>query len=387
MNKIERIDSLLNNCNDFLDTLNANAVWNLNDGINVPDYIDANSSEWRTFVNQINLLDKLIGPYSSIDALKQVVASVTRIDGTAIDDLIVKLNELKTEIEIETVHISSGDLVDNKSQLEILLDEMSSLESEFVTGKKISGMPTPDKTIHKSKTFLLWKNKVINELGNNANQLAKNIVSELNSFNGWNDEEMFNNINAELTVLVEEIKKLGVDSMSSQLQPLSSKEPKIFISHATKDEAYVKEIVGLLEDIGVSEEGIFCSSVAGYGIPGGQNIYDYLRGQFETFNLHVLFVLSENYYSSCACLNEMGAAWVKRNKHTTILLPGFDFDEIKGVLDKETIATKLDDREDTLNIRLSELRDEVITEFNLRKISEHKWERIRNNFINSIRSI
>lgn len=285
MNKIERIDSLLNSCNDFLNALNENAVWNLNVGINAADYIDAASSEWRIFVNQINSLDKLVGSYSSIDALKQIVASVTRIDGTAIDDLIVKLNELKTEIE--TAHISSGDLVDNKSQL-----------------------------LH-----------------------------------------------------------------------LSSKEPKIFISHSTKDENYVNEIVGLLEDIGVSEEGIFCSSVAGYGIPGGQNIYDYLRGQFETFNLHVLFVLSENYYNSCACLNEMGAAWVKRNKHTTILLPGFSFDEIKGVLDKEAIVTKLDDREDTLNIRLSELRDEVITEFNLSEISEHKWERIRNNFIKSVRSI
>lgn len=386
MNKIERIDSLINNCNDFQGTLNENAVWNLNDGINAPDCIDANSSEWRIFVNKINSLDKLIGSYSSIDDLKRMVTSVTYIDGSVIEDLIVKLNELKNEIEVETVHISSGELAKNKSQLEILLDEMSSLECEFKAPQKIRGMPTFEKTIYQNKKFLLWKNKIINELRDNANPLARSILSELNSFKGWHDESLFNNINAELTVLVENIKNPGVDNMSSQLQPLSPNEPKIFISHASKDEAYVKKIVGLLEAIGVPEKGIFCSSVAGYGIPGEQKIYDYLRGQFETFDLHVLFILSENYYSSCDCLCEMGAAWVRRNEYTTILLPGFDFNNIKGVLDRSTIATKLDDKSDMLKIRLSELRDKVIDEFGLEKLSESKWERIRNDFINNVSS-
>lgn len=164
------------------------------------------------------------------------------------------------------------------------------------------------------------------------------------------------------------------------------KPVKIFISHSSKDVEYVRRIVEFLEDMNVPEEGIFCSSIPEYGIPGGQKIFDFLREQFETYNLHMIFVLSENYYNSVASMNEMGAAWVGRNDYTVVLLPKFPYSGIKGVLDPQEIATKIDD-EETIGIRLSELRDKVLSEFGLNKMNENKWERVRNSFISNMLNI
>lgn len=164
------------------------------------------------------------------------------------------------------------------------------------------------------------------------------------------------------------------------------KQVKIFISHSSDDVKYVRRIVEFLEDLNVPEDGIFCSSIPEYGIPGGEKIFDFLRGQFDTYDLHVIFVLSKNYYNSIASLNEMGAAWVGRNEYTVLLLPHFPYSEIKGVLDPREIATKIDD-ESTINIRLSELRDKILSEFALNKINENKWERVRNSFITDMLEI
>ena len=60
------------------------------------------------------------------------------------------------------------------------------------------------------------------------------------------------------------------------------KQVKIFISHSSDDVKYVRRIVEFLEDLNVPEDGIFCSSIPEYGIPGGEKIFDFLRGQLDT---------------------------------------------------------------------------------------------------------
>lgn len=84
-------------------------------------------------------------------------------------------------------------------------------------------------------------------------------------------------------------------------------DKKIFISHSSKDVRYVEKIIDLLVDMGVREKQIFCSSVPGFGIPMDKDIYDYLAEEFSRTDVHVIFVLSRNYYKSIPCLNEMGA--------------------------------------------------------------------------------
>ena len=134
--------------------------------------------------------------------------------------------------------------------------------------------------------------------------------------------------------LLREKLQLELDKMVPEKITEDKKLPKIFISHNSKDKAYVKLLVELFEGIGLTEDQVFCSSVDGYGVPLDENIYDFLRKQFEEYDLHVVFILSKHYYQSAASLNEMGAAWVTKTKYTNILLPGFDYDSIVGVIDK-----------------------------------------------------
>ena len=167
---------------------------------------------------------------------------------------------------------------------------------------------------------------------------------------------------------------------------MTDKTTKIFISHSSQDLAFVKPLVELFECMGVSPDNMFCSSVPGYNVPLDTNIFDYLKKQFQQFDLRVFFVLSENYYNSPASLNEMGAAWVLQHKYTSILVPNFDFRDIKGVIDQMRISIHLNAESFELKSRLNELRDTLSEELRLKKNSFNIWERHRDEFIKKISS-
>lgn len=156
---------------------------------------------------------------------------------------------------------------------------------------------------------------------------------------------------------------------------------KIFISHASKDVNLVRQFVELLYHIGIHESNIFCSSVPELSIPEGENICDYLASMFQKEKLYVIFMLSNDYYNSVMCLNEMGAAWVTKTDYTTILFPSFEYKEIKGAIDPRKISIKLDNE---FAIRqLNQLKTKLQKVFNIAEdsISQERWERYRNNFI------
>ena len=158
-------------------------------------------------------------------------------------------------------------------------------------------------------------------------------------------------------------------SDENSISTSDNKPKKVFISHASNDKPFVQLIVNLLEDIGLSETEIVCSSIPGYGIPLGKDIYDWLSEQFQNCDLHIIFILSDNYYNSVACLNEMGAAWVLKQKYDTVLLPEFDFPQIKGAINPQQIGIKLDSDCTELNQRLNELKDSLIDEFKLQSFN------------------
>ena len=100
-----------------------------------------------------------------------------------------------------------------------------------------------------------------------------------------------------------------------------------------------------------------------------------------------ILVLSDNYYQSVACMNEMGAAWVLKNDYTTILLPGFEFKEIKGAINPRQIGLKLDGDLDDVKEKLGQLKDTLGQKFGLSPLSDVRWERKRDTFISAVSKI
>ena len=162
-------------------------------------------------------------------------------------------------------------------------------------------------------------------------------------------------------------------------------ETKIFISHRSKDVEYATAIVDFLEDLGVASKSIVCTSVPDHLIPNGKKIYDWLREQFLSYNLHMLFLLSDNYYESPDCLNEMGAAWVTKADSDVFLLPGFSADKMRGCIGKELMAIACDCDENILKDRVRQLRDKVCNEFGLSIPEDRRWERIQTALLQQIR--
>lgn len=158
----------------------------------------------------------------------------------------------------------------------------------------------------------------------------------------------------------------------------------LMISHSHKDREIVGSFVNLIEDVGVPEEEIVCTSLPGQGIPIGGRVYDWLKIKCTENDMHVIFLLSSAYYQSPACLNEMGAAWMVGMTHTTVFLPGFDAKNIEGCLDSSEVGISLSDEEDIIRYRLNELKTQLIREFSLPELSQSKWTRYRESFIEKI---
>ena len=122
-----------------------------------------------------------------------------------------------------------------------------------------------------------------------------------------------------------------------------AKKPMLFISHSSEDEKIATSLVKMLRTLGFNKRNLFCSSVPGYDIPEGEDIYDTLATKFMEYDTYVILLLSKNYYDSVACLNEMGATWVLKAKYSTIVCPGFTIPEIKGAVNPRKMAVVLED--------------------------------------------
>lgn len=155
---------------------------------------------------------------------------------------------------------------------------------------------------------------------------------------------------------------------------------KIFISHSSLDSKIVEKVIDVLEVIGVPSERIFCSSFEGYGVKLGADFLDVIKNELNNEVL-VLFVLSNNFYSSIVSLCEMGATWVKTNKHIPILIPPFNYSDVKGVI-PTTHGMKINEKEKYNTLK------EVTEEFlSLKPLNFSVWERKRDKLLKEIKTI
>ena len=176
---------------------------------------------------------------------------------------------------------------------------------------------------------------------------------------------------------LEESKKIETSNVENAV----TEKPLLFISHASSDEKTVTGLVEMLRTIGFNKKNLFCSSVPGYDIPEGEDIFDFLQEKLTGYKLFVIYVLSESYYNSVACLNEMGAAWVLKANYSTIILPGFHIPEIKGAINPRKMAVVLEDGK-RVNGKLTQLKDRLVDFFDLPETEDDTiWENDRNKFI------
>ena len=154
---------------------------------------------------------------------------------------------------------------------------------------------------------------------------------------------------------------------------------KILISHASADKDFCDIFVKLLTDMGFSNKTLIYTSKSEYGIPEGKDIYTYLQQSLNT-KIWVFFMLYKNYYESAACLNEMGAAWVRNSRYTSILLPGFQHKDIKGAVNPRQITLNLCDP-----IMITGLRNDFLKAGWKSSMDNLVWESIKNQFVETIK--
>lgn len=165
---------------------------------------------------------------------------------------------------------------------------------------------------------------------------------------------------------------------------------KIFISHREKDKRYTDALVELLHAIGIprqtknQKEGmIFCSSHPEGYINNAEKNLDVIKSYFTTED-NVFFVLfySDNYFESQACLNEQGAVWATNQKYQEILTPNFSTDKIKGLLDKQQVWFRCNDK-----YRLNTFKEQLEKMFYLEPLAMNAWEIARDRFIEQVEEI
>ena len=283
-----------------------------------------------------------------------------------------------------------------KKDLLELIDAIPEIETRFrkvVPSERII-MPSGE-FIYDNPDFIEWKEAVEFELqqiyDRTMDTYIWNIINStgvIHKFKGnnFNERENFNKLKSSLFVIRKNIDKYFPKEEIEEMEANTMLKPKIFISHSSADLKYIEPFVELLADIGMTNDNLFCSSVPDYAIPLNQDIYDYLASLFRECKLYVIFALSDNYYSRPACMNEMGAAWVLKSEYTSILLPKFEYKEIKGAVNPNKIGMKLDDDDELLKKRLGELKNIISEKFDI-SVPDMRWEKKRNDFISKIKSL
>lgn len=158
--------------------------------------------------------------------------------------------------------------------------------------------------------------------------------------------------------------------------------PKIFISHAHKDETLVTEFVDtiLVLGCGVPRDEIFCTSYPDKGITEGKNFINEIEKNLKTASL-VILMISPNYYESQFCLGELGATWLlqsdSKDDSEGVIFPlviNLSFDKVKALL-QVTHMGMIDNKSN-----LNRLHDRVVKKLNINARTDD-WDRKCTEFL------
>lgn len=221
-------------------------------------------------------------------------------------------------------------------------------------------------------------------------------LSEINSWYNqeWpeisSDEYILNSQEHERNMrIIKEIIE-GIDNCNLEvtnqliIEESKDQEPIILLSHSSTDKKYGDALEKLLSKIGIKNEQLIYTSHSLHKIPFGKNIYDYLRKSFDK-KIFVIVLWSNEYLESPACMNELGALWVKQTDYSNIYVPSFDFKNPKYfncAVDKNKMGAILDGS-DFCKTSIIELKNQLVELFEL-DVEEKQWIYVLDQFIKDI---
>ena len=149
---------------------------------------------------------------------------------------------------------------------------------------------------------------------------------------------------------------------------------KVFVSHSHKDQLIARALVDLLEQAGVHRRSMIASSVPKAQLHTGSPLYGEIRSALSDKDTFVIFLLSDSFYSSTVCLNEMGAAWIMGLDFCFMILPGFSFEKASGVImENNPVGISLSRSDDVALTRFNELYEKnLVPRFDL-PIDVSRW--------------
>ena len=144
-----------------------------------------------------------------------------------------------------------------KDRLLELISKTDYIETLFHTvGGYTNGLAiTSSKMIGDVQEFQLWIQELKLELqaiySKTQDGFIKETLDDLSArFDGYTDKRKFDKIKGDLLAIQRNIDTYyPQESVVPLEEAIMSKNPKIFISHASSDKSYVQEIVSLLDDM------------------------------------------------------------------------------------------------------------------------------------------
>ncbi len=254
-------------------------------------------------------------------------------------------------------------------------------EDLFIDGTKIQSKDIFQLKIYSSEQSISTCNDIA------QSRVSDGVIMVITEAQTLTCKDLVNDITDDITKPIRKrLQETISDNKHNKLTEIPiKKKRRLFISHASNDKESIEKIIGLFEFLGLSDTNMVCSSIVGYEIPLGEDIFEYLRNLYTDSELFVVYIHSQAYYKSAVCLNEMGAAWVLKTEYCSILLPGFEYGDMRGVVKSGTIAIKLDN-EDAAT-RLNELKEKLVQFFSLPEKNQNAWERHRNNLLKNLAPI
>ena len=121
--------------------------------------------------------------------------------------------------------------------------------------------------------------------------------------------------------------KLPSASGTTMRQPI-----KVFISHSSKDQAFVRLLIDLLRGaLNLPAEQIRCTSIDGYRLPAGASATEHLRREIHEAQAFIGVISAESLQSLYVAF-ELGARWGAGRHLIPVLAPGVDYSVLAAPL-------------------------------------------------------